>query len=348
MDLSQLIERNAAFTPDKAAVVFEEQTLSYATFHARIQLTACALKSEFGVSRGDRVAVLSLNRPDYLALLYACARLGAMLVPLKDELVGKVSSQLKIAMGAVLLVLLITCVNVMCLLLARACERGPEVALRLSLGAHPVRILRQFVTENLVLVSMGSVFGVVLAAGILRLVRDSNFGNLPRSPHIGIDGYVLALAIGVAFIISLLLAWGPATIFRRLNLNTVLKSGRAVAGRPRAFRLLVISEVCCAIVLVVGAGAVISRTSAGEPPGTTAVTWATPATWSARSRSSKPTSTSRCRSCTPMPASKAGSCRSGSCPPTIGIACSRSTSVDRFCAPSTRCRRCGERGEDRS
>src|SRR5256885_14211747 len=86
MDLSQLIERNAAFTPDKAAVVFEEQTLSYATFHARIQLTACALKSEFGVSRGDRVAVLSLNRPDYLVLLYACARLGAMLVPLNWRL----------------------------------------------------------------------------------------------------------------------------------------------------------------------------------------------------------------------------------------------------------------------
>src|SRR5207248_2611163 len=86
MDLSQLIERNAAFTPDKAAVVFEEQTLSYATFHARIQLTACALKSEFGVSRRDRVAVLSLNRPDYLVLLYACARLGAMLVPLNWRL----------------------------------------------------------------------------------------------------------------------------------------------------------------------------------------------------------------------------------------------------------------------
>src|SRR5438105_6010743 len=86
MDLSQLIERNAAFTPDKAAVVFEEQTLSYATFHARIQLTACALKSELGVSRGDRVAILSLNRSDYLVLLYACARLGAMLVPLNWRL----------------------------------------------------------------------------------------------------------------------------------------------------------------------------------------------------------------------------------------------------------------------
>jgi fatty-acyl-CoA synthase len=86
MDLSDLIARNAAFTPDKPAIIFEGEILSYAAFSARIELTARALKSEFGVSRGDRVAILSLNRPDYLVLLYACARLGAMLVPLNWRL----------------------------------------------------------------------------------------------------------------------------------------------------------------------------------------------------------------------------------------------------------------------
>src|ERR1700682_868853 len=86
MDLSDLIERNAAFTPDKTALVFESQALNYSAFHARIARTARALKIEFGVSRGDRVAILSLNRPDYLVLLYACARLGAMLVPLNWRL----------------------------------------------------------------------------------------------------------------------------------------------------------------------------------------------------------------------------------------------------------------------
>src|ERR1700736_712891 len=86
MDLSELIERNAAFTPDKAAVVFQGEILSYAAFSARIEQAARALKSEFGVGRGDRVAILSLNRPDYLVLLYACARLGAMLVPLNWRL----------------------------------------------------------------------------------------------------------------------------------------------------------------------------------------------------------------------------------------------------------------------
>ena len=86
MDLSDLIERNAAFAPDKAALVFEGEVLTYAAFHARIVQTARALQSEFGVAKGDRVAILSLNRPDYLVLLYACARLGAMLVPLNWRL----------------------------------------------------------------------------------------------------------------------------------------------------------------------------------------------------------------------------------------------------------------------
>src|SRR5882757_1117864 len=86
MDLSDLIARNAAFSPDKPALVFEGEVLSYRAFFERIEITAKALKAEFGVSRGDRVAILSLNRPDYLVLLYACARLGAMLVPLNWRL----------------------------------------------------------------------------------------------------------------------------------------------------------------------------------------------------------------------------------------------------------------------
>src|SRR6201990_3558711 len=86
MDLSDLIERNAAFAPDKAAIIFEGEVLTYAAFHARIEQTARALQAEFGVNSGDRVAILSLNRPDYLVLLYACARLGAMLVPLNWRL----------------------------------------------------------------------------------------------------------------------------------------------------------------------------------------------------------------------------------------------------------------------
>ena len=86
MDLADLIDRNAAFAPDKPAIRFAGATLSYAALAARIAEAARALKSQLGVGRGDRVAILSLNHPDYLVLLYACARLGAMLVPLNWRL----------------------------------------------------------------------------------------------------------------------------------------------------------------------------------------------------------------------------------------------------------------------
>ena len=86
MNLSDLIERNAAFTPGKAALRFEGRTLSYGDLSARIAQAARALKSQLGVGRGDRVAILALNHPDYLVLLYACARLGALLLPLNWRL----------------------------------------------------------------------------------------------------------------------------------------------------------------------------------------------------------------------------------------------------------------------
>src|SRR5882724_12773140 len=86
MDLSDLIARNAAFAPDRSAIRFAGTALTYAAFAARIAATARGLKSELGIGRGDRVAILSLNHPDYLVLLYACARLGAMLVPLNWRL----------------------------------------------------------------------------------------------------------------------------------------------------------------------------------------------------------------------------------------------------------------------
>ena len=86
MDLSDLIDRNAAFAPDKAAIRFADRTLTYAGFARRIADAARALKSQWGVAPGDRVAVLAYNHPDTLVLLYACARLGAMLVPVNWRL----------------------------------------------------------------------------------------------------------------------------------------------------------------------------------------------------------------------------------------------------------------------
>src|SRR5690242_3430229 len=86
MNLADLIDRNASFTPDKLALRFADSAWSYATFADRIGRMARALKSELGVRRGDRVALLAMNHPDCLTLLYACARLGAILVPLNWRL----------------------------------------------------------------------------------------------------------------------------------------------------------------------------------------------------------------------------------------------------------------------
>src|SRR5437660_11728914 len=86
MDLSDLIDRNAAFTPDKAALRYAGRSLTYAAFAERIAAAARALKSVLGVGPGDRVAILAANHPDYLVLLYACARLGALLVPINWRL----------------------------------------------------------------------------------------------------------------------------------------------------------------------------------------------------------------------------------------------------------------------
>jgi fatty-acyl-CoA synthase len=86
MDLSDLIDRNAAFTPGKCAIRFQGRAITYGALSERIAQAARALKSRIGVGRGDRVAILAANHPDYLVLLYACARLGAMLVPLNWRL----------------------------------------------------------------------------------------------------------------------------------------------------------------------------------------------------------------------------------------------------------------------
>jgi fatty-acyl-CoA synthase len=105
MDLSDLIDRNAAFAPDKTALRFAGQTVSYAGFANRIAATASALKSQLAIAQGDRVAILSTNHPDYLTLLYACARLGAILVPLNWRLA--VAEQLFILSDASVKVLVV-------------------------------------------------------------------------------------------------------------------------------------------------------------------------------------------------------------------------------------------------
>src|SRR5687767_5418952 len=126
MDLSDLIERNAAFTPDKTALRFCGREITYAALTARIAAAARALKSELGVARGDRIAILAASHPDYLVLLYACARLGALLVPLNWRLaVPELTFMLSDASASVLVI----------------DQAFPDTARQLKQAAPEIRIL---------------------------------------------------------------------------------------------------------------------------------------------------------------------------------------------------------------
>ena len=178
------------------------------------------------------------------------------LVPFKEEVTGPVRSQLEIVMAAAGIVLLIMCANITYLLLARSSKRQAEIAVRLSLGAGKSRILRQFVTENLLIAAVGGALGVFLAMNCVSLVGRLNQGDLPRGHGIGIDPYALLFAIALSLAVTLLVAWAPAAIFSRLDLHSTLKTGRSEAGSvgKSRFRVLLISEVSLAVVLLVAAG----------------------------------------------------------------------------------------------
>ena len=178
------------------------------------------------------------------------------LVPLKNEVVGEVRAELNIIAAAVGVVLLIACVNVVGLLLARAAKRQSEIAVRLGLGATRRRILQQFVVENLLLSLLGGGLGVGLALWGVRLTTSLNFGNLPRAQAIHVNATVLGLALVLTLITSLLLAWGPSAIFSRLDVTSALRTGRAQVGKSsrRGFPLLIASEISLALVLLVSAG----------------------------------------------------------------------------------------------
>jgi putative ABC transport system permease protein len=188
------------------------------------------------------------------------------LVPLKDEVTGKVRPQLEIVMASAGLVLLIMCANITYLLLARSSRRQAEIAMRISLGAGTGRILRQFVTENLLIALVGGGIGLVLASNCVALLARLNPGNLPRGRVIGVDPYVLIFAFAISLGTSLLVACARAAIFSRLDLHSTLRAGRGEAGNfgKSRFRALLVSEVSLAVVLLVAAGLLVRSFWAAE------------------------------------------------------------------------------------
>jgi putative ABC transport system permease protein len=186
---------------------------------------------------------------------------GVNVEPLADVVLGRVRPTLYVLLGAVALVLLIACVNVAGLLVARGAARVQEVAVRRALGATPGRVTRQFVAEGLVLSAVAAAGGVALAfAGVQMLVAAAP-ANVPRLTSATIDLRVLSVTLAVSLAGGLLFGLVPALHARGVDLQSTLKTDgtRGSAGGPRsAFRsVLVAGELALAIVLLAGAGLLI-------------------------------------------------------------------------------------------
>jgi putative ABC transport system permease protein len=175
-----------------------------------------------------------------------------------DDLVEDVKPALIILLGAVLFVLLIACVNVANLQLTRAAAREREIALRAALGAGRGRLVRQLLTESLVLGLVGSILGLVVAFGLVRVLVAVAPEALPLRDAIGMDGTVLLFTFALAVATALLFGLAPGLVSLKQSLFGSLKKGgrgsTTGVGGVRLRTSLVVSEVALAIVLLVGAG----------------------------------------------------------------------------------------------
>ncbi|HET7585192.1 MAG TPA: ABC transporter permease [Gemmatimonadaceae bacterium] len=187
------------------------------------------------------------------------ANRGVNLERYSDVVFGAVRPVLFVLLGAVTLVLLVTCANVANLLLARTTARAREVAMRRALGAGDGRIRRQFLVESAVLVLLGSAAGVLVAYAGLRAIVALAPAGIPRLDSASVNGTVLAYAAVLAALVALAFGMLPAVQLRRLDLHGVLtvQSGRRISegrGGRRVRSSLVVAEVALAVMLVVGAG----------------------------------------------------------------------------------------------
>jgi predicted permease len=181
---------------------------------------------------------------------------GVTVMSLKESMVREIKPFLLVLMGAVGFVLLIACVNVANLSLARSMSRSREFAIRSALGAGTYRVLSQLLTESVLLAGAGGALGLLLAiwgkAGALRLVSDS----LPRVQEVRLDGRVLAFTIVISLLSGILFGLAPALKILRPDLQVTLKEGGrgSSGGRHRAQGIFVAIELSMAVVLLIGAG----------------------------------------------------------------------------------------------
>ena len=181
--------------------------------------------------------------------------------PVQECLAANVRPALWALLGTVVLVLLIACANVANLLLARSLGRRREVAVRAALGAGRLRLVRQFLTESVLLSLLGGLGAVLLTVWSLGLMRASLLSKMPRLSDIRVDGAVLCFALGASLLTGVLIGLAPILRLSELGMGRALKeSGRAAGGaapRGALHRTLLVAEVALSLILLIGAGLMI-------------------------------------------------------------------------------------------
>jgi putative ABC transport system permease protein len=184
-----------------------------------------------------------------------------MVTPLKENVIGQVKAPLLMLLGAVGFVLLIACANVAHMLLARSAGRQKEIAVRTALGAPRTRVIRQLLTENLLLTSMGAIAGLLLAVWGTRALVTLSPANIPRVDTVTIDASVALFLLGVTALTGVMFGLAPAMRASSVNLTDTLKDGGRGASdglhRNRLRSFLVASEFALALILLIGAGLMI-------------------------------------------------------------------------------------------
>ena len=180
-------------------------------------------------------------------------------VPFKQDLVGDARLPLLAAFGAAALILIVACINVAALLLARAVKRQSEMAVRLSLGAGLRRIMQQLVTEGMLLSAAGCVVGLLIAWSVLRVLARTPNLPLPRIDEIHLNGPALLATVAVVIATTLLFGWIPSLSVSQLSLSSALRTRGAegTGRRGSSLSLLVVSEIACSVVLTVGVGLLV-------------------------------------------------------------------------------------------